>query len=90
MKDIIKKVTIVWPSNKVFTGKSTKPSTYYTDFNSTSHQVGSYLAQSRDLLAKTNVTLRDSKGRFVSYKNPLVQPILAYAVMCLRDFPTGD
>lgn len=37
--------------------------------------------------ARTNVTLRDSKGRFVSYKNPKVHKDLSAGVKLLIPFP---
>lgn len=39
--------------------------------------------------ARTNVMLRDSKGRFVSYKNPKVQEDIQAAVDLLIPFPKG-
>jgi hypothetical protein len=39
--------------------------------------------------ARTNVMLRDSKGRFVSYKNSKVQEDIQAAVDLLIPFPKG-
>lgn len=38
--------------------------------------------------ARTNVMLRDSKGRFVSFRNPSVLRVLHNAVRDLKPFPT--